>query len=219
MRNVVKFNRFSRWFKMLWYAIAIFIGIWLYRKCTNKISTHAWKIENSPIQVTQVRKISELAILQMDEEYVLDTVEYYKSSSDELSGNSIKLRQARNFKYVLSNPSIKRRLCLIVKSKAKIGFDLSSDQLQIFQNKDSVWIHTGKAKVLSVEMNPLKTRVFLENGSWTDADRNKLLGRIPIKIEEKLKQNQINKRVEVTFERMLKRLLKDEREILVYHDL
>ncbi|MBU2020005.1 MAG: DUF4230 domain-containing protein [Bacteroidetes bacterium] len=215
-------NRFYRRMpKAVRYAILgvlIFFGIWMYRSCKAD-SANKFLIEETPIQVTKIREIAELAVIGMEDEFVLDSVEYYKSKTEKYSGNSFKLQNTRDFKNVISNSEIKRRLTLIVKTKSKIGFDLSENQLQIFQNKDTVWIHTGKPKILSVERNPSKTKVFIENGSWSDSDRIRLLERIPKKIEKRLKENDLNKKVESIFQELLIKLLKDDRQILVYHDL
>jgi hypothetical protein len=199
-------------------AVFIFLGILIYRSC-NDSNSNDFLIQDTPIQVTKVRTIAELAVIGMEDEFVLDSVEYYKSASDKFAGNSFKLQKGEDILNVLSKPEIKRRLSIIVKTKSKIGFDLSDKQLQIFQNKDSVWIHTGKPKILSIERNPSKQEIFIENGSWSDSDRTNLLKRITKKIENRLKENALKSKVETTFKELLIKLLKDDRKILVYHDL
>jgi ribosomal protein S20 len=45
------------------------------------------------------------------------------------------------------------------------------------------------------------------------------LKRITKKIENRLKENALKSKVETTFKELLIKLLKDDRKILVYHDL
>lgn len=218
MRKGLFSNRFSKLTSLVGLIIVVFTSVWWYRSCSNS-APDGLKIENTPIQITQIRKIAELTVIGMEDEFVLDTIEYYQSREDQIAGNSFKLRNTKDFSNVLANPHIKRRLTLIVKTRSKFGFDLSKGNLEIFQNNDSVWIHTKPAKILSIESNPSKTKVFIENGSWSDGDRAKLLNRIVKQIQKRLKTNEIQKRVENSFDDLVIKIMKDGRKVLVYHDL
>lgn len=173
-------------------------------------------LEETPLIVQQVRSIHQLATLKYTDEVVMDTLERYKNGEEQLTGNLLKARNPKNLQYMLIDSYTKRRLTLIVKGEARIGFDLDDPTFKIFQNQDSIWMHFPTPKILDLNVNPNDIEVFLENGSWSDQARKELLTKAKTKMTKSVNRLKLYSKAKKSLENVVKNTIQDERVLLVY---
>jgi hypothetical protein len=194
-----------------------FMGFLLFRACSDKAIPHDLVLEDTPLRIESIRKIAEVATISFKDEVVADTIEYYKSSEDEISGTLKKLVQL-DLKNLVRNSKVKRRLTLIVKGEAKVGFDLTDHNYRINQNKDTIWCHFPRAKILGINLNPSQTEIFQENGTWHDYTRLQLLAKAKTKIENNVVNAKLLQKAQDSMTDLLRKLMQDDRKILIYYE-
>lgn len=194
-----------------------FLGFLLFRACSDKPKPPNLVLDETPLHIESIRKIAEVATISFNDEVVADTVEYYKNGDEVLSGTFKKLANL-DFKNAIRNSNIKRRLTLIVKGEAKIGFDLTDNNYRIYQNRDTIWFHFPKATILDINLNPSQTEVFQENGTWHDYTRKQLLAKAKTKIENNIVHAQLLQKAENSMKDLIQKLTRDERKLLIYYE-
>jgi hypothetical protein len=194
-----------------------FMGFLLFRACSDKPQPPELVLDETPLHIESIRKIAEVATISFKDEVVSDTIEYYKSGDDEFAGTLRKLADL-DLKNAIRNSEIKRRLTLIVKGEAKIGFDLTDKNYRIDQNKDTIWFHFPKAKILDINLNPSETEVFQENGTWHDYTRKQLLAKAKVKIERNVINAQLLQKAEDSMKDLIRKLMRDDRKLLIYYE-
>jgi hypothetical protein len=194
-----------------------FMGFLLFRACSDKPKKEAYVLDETPLHIESIRKIAEVATISFKDEVVSDTIEHYKNGDEELAGTLKKLANL-DLKNAIRNFEIKRRLTLIVKGEAKIGFDLSDKNYRIEQNKDSIWFHFPKAKILDININPSQTEVFQEIGVWHDYTRKQLLAKAKIKMEKNVMKAQLLQKAEDSMKSLIRKLMRDKRTLLIYYE-
>jgi hypothetical protein len=193
------------------------IGFLLYKKYTAKTQPQ-FIMSETPLRVESILKIAELATVSFQDEVVADTLERYGSETEKVSGNFFKLRNLDGLKDLVVGSNTKRRLTLIIKGEAKIGFQLTDKNYRIEQNKDTVWFHFPKAKVLSINVNPSETEVFQESGTWRMQARKDLANSAKRQIERDVKKAKLSNKAEDGMKALLKKIIPGERTILVYYE-
>ncbi len=193
------------------------IGYVLYLKWTTPEGPE-FDMAETPLQIESIERIAQLATVSFQDEVVADTIEKYRSETEKLSGNLQKIYDIEGMKEALKGSNVKRRLTLIMKGEAKIGFDLNENNYRIDQNKDTIWFHFPKAKILSININPSETEVFQESGTWSVYARQKLLAKAKLKIEKDVKKAKLADKAEDGMEELLKNIIPDGRTILVYYE-
>jgi hypothetical protein len=193
------------------------MGFLFFRACSDKPSLPNLRIEDTPLHIESIRKIAEVATISVKDEVVADTIEYYKNGKEEISGTLNKLVHL-DLKNVVRNSNVKRRLTLVVKGEAKIGFDLTDKNYRIDKNQDTIWFHFPKSKILDINLNPLQTEVFQENGSWPDDTRKQLLNKAKQKIERNVEHAELLQKAEKTMSSLLRKLIRDKRKLVIYYE-
>ncbi len=140
-------------------------------------------LQDSPLKVEQIRSILELNTLKFQDEVVVDSAEYYNSTSDQIAGNLNKLIDVDQFKHGISGSAVKRRLTLIIKGELLYGVDLKRRDFQMQPQGDTLIIVIPTPELLSIAVSPKKTEIVTENGYWKDYE----IGALERNAKEKMK--------------------------------
>ncbi len=194
-----------------------FMGFLFFRACEDRPSPQALTLEETPLHIESVKKIAEVATISYKDEVVVDTVEYY-ATSDQVFLGSLEKMSRLDFENATRNFHVKRRLTLLVKGEAKIGFDLTDNNYRIAQNNDTIWINFPKAKLLDVSLNPSQTEVFQEDGKWHDYTRKQLLNKAKLKIEKDVAFANLFLKAETSMSVLISKLIRDKRKVLIYYE-
>jgi hypothetical protein len=145
------------------------IGVLLIvRWCSSSKNPSGFEIENSPIKIETIKNIAQLATVSYKDEVVVDSVEYYRSQSEQIIGNFNKLTDIENFKHALKGSRVDRRLTLIVKGEIHIGFNLKDEKFKIKEEDSLITVYIPEPIFLDVLSSPSSTRIFQEIGRWQD---------------------------------------------------
>ncbi|MFA7274792.1 MAG: DUF4230 domain-containing protein [Crocinitomicaceae bacterium] len=198
-------------------AVIYLAGFYIFRACKGTSNDPDFVLEDTPLHIESVRRIAEVATMSFQDEVVADTVEYFKGSEDKWIGNLKKLSDLE-IKHFIRYSNVKRRLTLIVKGEAKVGFELTDKNYRIAQNVDTIWFHFPKAKLLDVNVNPLHTEVFQESGIWNDVARQKLMNKAKTRIVKDVNKAELTQKAEKSMSDLILQLVSDERKILIYYE-
>lgn len=173
-------------------------------------------LEETPLKVEQIRSILELNTLKFQDEVVADSVEFYTSSGDFISGTLEKLTSADQFKNGISGSGIKRRLTLIVRGELTYGSDLKRKDFQLIPGKDTLEIRVPAPELLSVSISPKKTELITENGFWKDYELVDLERKAKQKMVKSGERMKLSERAKVPLEACLKSLVKSSKVVVVH---
>lgn len=185
-------------------AIVLFVVRWCSSRGEN---LDELTIENTPIRVELVRNLAEIATIRLNDEVVVDSVEYYKSMDEQLSGNLTKLLDPANLKYGVSVSAIKRRLTLIVKAELSYGFDLKKQKIEIQETDSTVRIVLPSPQILDVAISPSTTEIYQENGKWRDYEVSHLRQKARIKVIRGSNEIDLETMAKTALENLLKKMI------------
>lgn len=216
------YQSMKRYYKIVKKALSFFLVIgvvlFLWKYCSSDEQGSGIEIVSTPLKVEQIREIAELATVVYQDEVVVDTVEYYQSSEEQISGNLAKLSDPNQFQYGVTASAIKRRLTLVVQGELRLGFRLDSLK-QSYLEKDSVWLFTlPEPVVLDVITNPSTTRVFVENGRWSDWDFSRMQLEAKRKMIRNAKQWELKKQAKIQIQSLFFNLLPNQKIRLEFVD-
>lgn len=115
-------------------------------------------IDETPMLVKEIRKISQLVTLNVQDEVVVSSLKPAPAGS------------ARRLVNIFSTvPAMAMdRLVLVVKGEIQMGTELRGlNSEQVFINGDSISIQLPAATILDIQTNPSGTETFTEEGSWS----------------------------------------------------
>lgn len=195
--------------------ILILAGYGIYKLFFAGSSSDEIVIDDTPLKIEQVRSILELNAIRFNDEVVVDSLEYYKNSSEVIEGSLGKLFDYDQFKNGVRSAHIKRELSLIVKGELLYGVDLKKKDFEIIPQGDSLMIKIPNPELLSLSISPNKTEVYLENGTWYDFERRAL--------ERKARQKMINsgerlklaEKAKEPIKKIISQLLKTKKTVIV----
>jgi hypothetical protein len=193
---------------------ASFLGYFLYHYFTKTESDFG--IDDTPLKVEMIRAIAEISTVSYKDEVVQDSVEYYETEKEQISGNFYKLSDPEFWKYGLRASNIKRRLTLIVKGEVRVGFNFKNNKIDIAQNEDTIWFNLPKAKILDVLISPSGTEVFLENGAWSDGARRSLENKAIDQLKRNAEELKLKEKARESMDRLLRKLIPNEKVVLIY---
>jgi len=173
-------------------------------------------IENTPLKVEMVRSIAEISTISYKDEVVEDTIVYYKSTSEQVSGNILKMGDLDYWKYGIRSSNIDKRLTLIVKGEVRYGFDLSKHPIDIQHNKDTIWLNIPKPRILDVIVVPSATEIFQENGDWNDKARVTLEKKAIAQLKANAEKLNLLKKTTSQMEKLLRSIVPKDRVLLIY---
>ncbi len=189
-------------------AAFIIIGVVIYRFFASSESEEL-TIDTTPIHIESIKTIAEISTVSYRDEVVIDTVEFYKKSSNFYDPEE----WVRLFKR-----NVKRRLTLIVKGEIKYGLDLSKKNYTIRSNADTVWINLPQPKMLDIIISPSRTEIFQEQGDWSDATRRQLEDQAKFKMIENAKTLSLQSKAEENTVRLFKKLIHTKQQLIIQFD-
>lgn len=195
--------------------VLVTVGILVVRFFRHKSGSDQWQIEDTPLKIELIRNISEIATVSYKDEVVVDSIEYYKSFEEQISGNINKLIDPDQWKYGISSTPIKRRLTLIVKGEVRFGFDIKNLDKVVSESSDTLRITFPSAKILDILVVPSGTEVFLENGSWRDSERKKLENKARFKLQENAERLNLKEKAETNLKNLMQKLLITDKKIII----
>ncbi|TNE55734.1 MAG: DUF4230 domain-containing protein [Bacteroidetes bacterium] len=139
----------------------------VWKFCSGKGEAEGFQIENTPMRIERIRNIAHLATISYKDEVVIDSTEYYQSTTELVNDKIAKITDPDNIKHAL-DPYVKRKLTLIVKGEIRYGFDLKDSLFTIEEKEQEIFIRLPNPKILDVISTPSSTKIFLENGRWKD---------------------------------------------------
>ncbi len=175
-----------------------------------------YSIDNTPLRVEMVRSIAEISTISYKDEVVEDSIVYYDNTSDQISGNILKMGDLEYWKYGIRSSNIDRRLTLIVKGEVRYGFDLTKKQIDVQHNADTIWINMPKPKILDILVFPSATVIFQENGQWTDNARISLEKKAIAQLRQNAEKLDLHKKATVQMEKLLRKITPKDRVLLIY---
>ena len=197
---------------------ALAIAIVLAGRCLKdrKIEKN-FRLEDSPLHVEQIRDILELNTISFRNEVVADSVEYYRSTGEQISGNLQKLFDYNQVKHGLAHSHIKRRLTLIVKGELLYGVNLKTEDFTVVPNEKQLVVTIPAPQLLSVSINPSDTEIFSENGTWKDHERRALQAKARHKMISDGEKLQLAEKSKKPLERLLKQLVRTDKQLVIVY--
>jgi hypothetical protein len=189
-------------------VIGVIIIIQIVKSANSSTET---QIDDTPLRVEQIKAILELNTIRFKDEVVVDTLEMYKDGFDVWE----KLGDFNTFDEFVKPSPIKRRLTLIVKGELLYGVNLKTSDFDMSVQKDTLVITLPEPELLSATVNPLNTDVFVENGTWSDYARRKMM----IKAKKRMIKNgedlHLPLKAREPLERTIKQLVKSDKPVKI----
>lgn len=202
--------------RLFWVAVLAFAAYLVYVLFFKKPGTEDDVVlEDTPLRVEQIRSILELNTLKFQDEVVVDSVEYYKSTSEVISGTIEKLTSIDQFKNGVRGGAVKRRLTLIVRGELIYGVDLKRKDFTIQSQGDSLVIQVPSPEMLSLQLNPKGTDIYIENGFWKDYERTTLQRKARLKMIESGETLKLKEKAKAPLEKSLKSLIRTDKLVVV----
>ncbi len=174
-----------------------------------------YAIENTPLKIEMVRSIAEISTISYSDEVVEDSVEFYSSATEQLSGNALKMMDPDFWKYGVRASTIKRRLTLIVRGEVRYGFNLTDRHIGIRHNPDTVWVTVPEPTILDVLVVPSETEVFQENGDWSDNARRRLEKSAIAQLKNNARKLDLAEKAKKQLSTLLATIIPDKRTLII----
>lgn len=202
--------------RLLWVVVLAFVAYWVYVLFFKKSgSGDEVVLQDTPLRVEQIRSILELNTLKFQDEVVVDSVEYYKSTSEAVTGTIEKLTSIDQFKNGVRGSGVKRRLTLIVRGELIYGVDLKRKDFVMENKEDSLIIQVPSPEMLSLQINPAGTNIYTENGFWKDYERTVLQRKARLKMIRTGEVLKLKERAKQPLEKALKSLVQTDKTVIV----
>lgn len=195
--------------------ILILAGYGIYKLFFASSDTDEIVIDDTPLKVEQVRSILELNAIRFNDEVVVDSIEFYKNSSEVIEGSFSKLFDYDQFKHGVRASHIKRELTLIVKGELLYGVDLKKKEFEMIPQGDSLLIKIPAPELLSLSISPNKTEVYLENGVWRDYERRALERKARQKMVNSGERLKLAEKAKEPIKKIINQLLKTNKTVII----
>lgn len=196
-------------------VVLIFLFFLAYRFFQGSSKENTWEIDNTPLHVESIKTIAEISVISYQDEVVVDSIEYYKDVSDQLSGNLQKIADPDQWKYGIVASNIKRRLTLIVKGDVRFGMDLTKGKYTVNQNDDTLWFTLPKPEILDVLISPSSTVVFQENGKWEDRARIQMENKAKLNLRRNAENLNLFDKTEENIRNLFESIIHTEKKIII----
>ncbi len=191
--------------RLLFLVLAVLCCWWLLSRKGWLPSPFGWLqpkevlIENTPMLVKEIRQIGQLISLNAQDEVVVSAL---KPASGNATQKLVEI-------FHPLHPTGLDRLVLVVKGELLLGTELKAlTGNQVFVSGDSVSVTLPAAAILEVQINPLGTTTFIEEGVWTPQEVTALKGKAREKLvaraHEKRLAERANQRSLLLMENFLK---------------
>jgi|GEM_PF-880365 len=196
-------------------AALVLGGFLAYKAWKGFSADKGFVIDDTPLHVEQIREIVELNTVKFRDEVVVDTVEYYKSPSEQIIGNISKLKDPKQIKHGITGSNIERRLTVIMKGELLYGVDLKTRELIVIPKEDKLIIKIPRPGLLSISLTPENTEVFVENGLWKDYERQALQRKARKKMIASGERLGLKEKAKAPLEKLLKQLIVTDKQIVI----
>lgn len=200
-------------------AIIAVLAYFAYTFFFGSASADDMEIDETPLNVEQIRAILELNTLKFQDEAVVDTLEFYENASEQVSGTLEKLFSIDQMKNGILPSSIKRRLSLIVKGELLYGVNLKTKDFSFKRQGDSIVVTIPKPELLSVSVNPNNTEVFVENGFWKDYEKQQMVIKAKNKMIRTGQELQLPERAKAPLVKLLHQLIKSDKQVIIQFEI
>lgn len=190
-------------------------GILIYRWWNRPSAGDDFVIEDTPLHVEEIRRIIELNTIKFRDEVVVDSVEYYISTSEQIAGNVKKLFDPDQIRHGVSHSNVKRRLTMIIKGELLYGFDLKRKEFLVTVNDSQLVVKVPQPELLSISLTPKNTKIFVENGDWHDFERQLLQRKARNKMIASGEKLNLEEKAKAPLERLLKQLVQTKKQLVV----
>jgi hypothetical protein len=196
-------------------GVLVLIGVLVYRWWFSNGQNDDFVIDNTPLHVEEIRKIVELNTIRFHDEVVVDSVEYYRNLSEQIAGNYEKLYDPDQIRHGIYHSNVRRRLTLIVKGELLYGFDLKRKELIVLPKEGKLIVRVPNPELLSVNLTPENTEIFVENGEWKDYERQLLQRKARLKMIASGERLRLEEKAKKPLEKLLQQLIRSDKPIVV----
>lgn len=201
--------------RLLIVAVIVVVGYLLYQRFFADKSGSGYAIEDTPLHVEEIRKIVELNTIKFRDEVVVDSLELYKTTAEQIQGNLEKLMDPEQAKHGISSSNVKRRLTMVVKGELLYGIDLKRKDFTVIPKDGKLVISLPNPELLSINLTPKNTDVFVENGTWKDYERQLLMRKARMKMIRTGEKLRLTEKAKAPLERLLKQLIRSTQPIVI----
>jgi hypothetical protein len=193
----------------------VLVGVLVYRWWFSNSKGDDFVIDDTPLHVEEIRKIIELNTIRFHDEVVVDSVEYYRNAGERLNGNYEKLYDPDQIQHAVRYSNVKRRLTLIVKGELLYGFDLKRKEFSVTPKDGKLVVRVPNPELLSINLTPENTEVFVENGEWRDYERQMIQRKARNKMIASGERLQLEEKAKKPLEKLLGQLIRSDMPIVV----
>lgn len=193
----------------------VVLGVLLYRWWFSDESKEGWAIEDTPLHVEEIRRIIELNTIRFRDEVVVDSLEYYSNAAEQISGNLNKLMDPDQIKHGISSSNVKRRLTMIVKGELLYGVDMKRKDFSVTPENGKLVVRIPQPELLSINLTPENTEVFVENGEWRDYERQMLQRKARSKMIATGERLKLREKAKAPLERLLRQLIRTDQPLVI----
>lgn len=193
----------------------VVLGVLLYRWWFADESKEGWAIEDTPLHVEEIRRIIELNTIRFRDEVVIDSLEYYSNAAEQISGNLNKLIDPDQVKHGISSSNVKRRLTMIVKGELLYGVDMKRKDFSVTPENGRLVVRIPQPELLSINLTPENTEVFVENGEWRDYERQMLQRKARSKMIATGERLKLREKAKAPLERLLRQLIRTDQPLVI----
>lgn len=193
----------------------VVLGVLLYRWWFADESKEGWTIEDTPLHVEEIRRIIELNTIRFRDEVVVDSLEYYSNAAEQISGNLNKLIDPDQVKHGISSSNVKRRLTMIVKGELLYGVDMKRKDFSVTPENGRLVVRIPQPELLSINLTPENTEVFVENGEWRDYERQMLQRKARSKMIATGERLKLREKAKAPLERLLRQLIRTDQPLVI----
>lgn len=193
----------------------VVLGVLLYRWWFADESKEGWAIEDTPLHVEEIRRIIELNTIRFRDEVVVDSLEYYSNAAEQISGNLNKLIDPDQVKHGISSSNVKRRLTMIVKGELLYGVDMKRKDFSVTPENGRLVVRIPQPELLSINLTPENTEVFVENGEWRDYERQMLQRKARSKMITTGERLKLREKAKAPLERLLRQLIRTDQPLVI----
>ena len=142
-------------------AVIVIVGYIIYQRYFADHSGDDYAIEDTPLHVEEIRKIVELNTIKFRDEVVVDSLELYKTTAEQIQGNLEKLMDPDQAKHGITSSNVKRRLTMVVKGELLYGIDLKRKDFTVMPKDGKLVISLPNPELLSINLTPKNNDVFV----------------------------------------------------------
>ncbi len=196
----------------------IVVGIFVWNLIANRSDEDEFTIDETPLRVEQIRSILELNTMKFQDEVVVDSVEFYRSTTEQATGSLEKLFSYSDIENAFTTSPVKRRLTLIVKGELLYGVNLKTNDFQVVPKDDTLYVQLPQPELLSVSINPKSTEIFIENGVWRDYERRALMNKARKRMIASGEQLHLARKSKEGLEKTIRQLLPTDKPLVIQYE-